>query len=170
MQKQVAYSKAIPTKYPEQVVVAISKAESGICNPITLGWTMIVSHEPPMMAIAVAHKRYSLEAIRHAGEFVIAFPSEHQEEEVMLFGTKSGRDLDKLSTAQTKTQPASGIGCVLMTEAVANFECKLVNELITGDHVVLVGEIVASHVNEQDLNRIYTVGAGYKMGGLGRCQ
>ena len=43
MQKQVEYSDAIKTKYPEQVVIAIAKDAAGKANPVTLGWTMIVS-------------------------------------------------------------------------------------------------------------------------------
>lgn len=168
MQDQVDYTKAIVTKYPEQVVLGIAKDAKGVCNPIALGWTMIVSHQPPMMAVAIGKTRYSLEAFRHAGEFVIAFPSEHQGEETLLFGTKSGRDMDKFQEAGTPLEPASKIDCVLMSDAVANFECKTVNEVETGDHVVFVGEIVCSHVNSKPLNRLYTVGDGYKMAGLPR--
>jgi len=168
MQRKVDYSQAINTKYPEQIVIAIARDANGKHNPITLGWTMIVSGQPPMMAVAIGKTRYSLEAFRHAREFVIAFPSEHQEKEAMLFGTKSGRDTDKLADAGCATVPAAKIDSVLLADAVANFECKLVSELETGDHVVFVGEIVASHVNEKPLNRLYTVGPGYKMAGLTR--
>ncbi|MCK4601627.1 MAG: flavin reductase family protein [Phycisphaerae bacterium] len=168
MQQEVEYSRAIAGRYPEQVVVAIARETGGKCNPITLGWTMITSGSPPMMAVSIGKTRYSLEVFRRAGEFVIAFPSEHQEKEALLFGTKSGRDIDKLKEANTKTQPAKKINCVLMSGAVANFECEIVGELETGDHIIFVGEIVCSHLNERPLNRLYTVGAGYKMGGLPR--
>ena len=170
MQKQETYSRAIAAKYPEQVVVGIARDTRGICNPVALGWTMIVSHQPPMMAVAIGKTRYSLEVFRRAGEFVIAFPSEQQEDEVLLFGTRSGRDLDKLAAAGTRTQPAKKIDCVLLVEAVANFECKLICEFETGDHVVFVGEVVCSHLNDKPLNRLYTVGEGYKMAGLPRVQ
>ena len=53
MQKQVEYSDAIKTKYPEQLVIAIAKDRQGKANPVTLGWTMYASGNPPMMAIAV---------------------------------------------------------------------------------------------------------------------
>ena len=168
MQKHTSYAEAIVTKYPEQVVVAIARDAAGKCNPITLGWSMIASGDPPMMAVSIGQTRHSLGAFRHARQFVIAFPSEHQRDETMLFGTKSGRDCDKLAQAQAKTQPADKINCVLLAEAVANFECELVGELETGDHVVFVGQIVAAHVNEEPLNRLYTVGPGHKLGGLAR--
>jgi flavin reductase (DIM6/NTAB) family NADH-FMN oxidoreductase RutF len=51
---------------------------------------------------------------------------------------------------------------------VANFECKCVSELETGDHVIFVGEVVQSYVNEQSLNRLYTLGENYRFGGLAR--
>ncbi len=168
MQQEAPYCEAVALKYPEQVVIAIAKDPQGKDNPITLGWTMIVSHDPPMMAVSIGKTRYSLEAFRSAGEFVIAFPSEHQQEETLLYGTKSGRDLDKLGAAGAVTQIAKEIDCVLLADAVANFECRIVSELATGDHVVFVGQIVRSHRNEATLNRLYTVGEGYAMAGLPR--
>ena len=168
MQTLAAYGAAIGRKYPEQIVIAIAKEPTGKCNPITLGWTMITSHAPPMMAVSIGLTRYSLEVFRHAGEFVIAMPSEHQLTEALFHGTHSGRDMDKFAEAGTTLQPADQIDGVLMADAVANFELKTVHEVQTGDHVLFVGEIVASHVNEQDLNRVYTVGGGYQMAGLAR--
>ena len=168
MQREAGYSEAIDSKYPEQIVIAIAKDSKGKHNPITLGWTMIVSGDPPMMAVSIGKTRWSLEAFRLAKEFVIAFPSEHQQEETMLFGTKSGRDTDKLAESGVTTQPAKQIDGVLLADAVANFECKLVGEMEAGDHVIFVGEVVQAHLNDNDLNRLYTVGAGYKMGGLPR--
>ena len=168
MQRQASYSEAVTTKYPEQIVIAIARDSKGKYNPITLGWTMIVSHEPPMMAVSIGKTRHSLSAFRHAREFVIAFPSEHQQDEAMLFGTRSGRDMDKLAAAGCCVVPASKIDSVLLADAVANFECRLSAELETGDHVVFVGEIIGSHLNGEPLNRLYTVGKGYKMAGLPR--
>lgn len=168
MQKETSYADAVALKFPEQIVIAIAKDPKGKHNPITLGWTMIVSHHPPMMAVAIGKTRYSLEAIRSAGEFVIAFPSEHQADETMLYGTKSGRDTDKLADAGANIVPASKIDSVLLADAVANFECKLAGQMDAGDHIVFAGEIVCSHANSEQLSRLYTIGSGYKMGGLPR--
>jgi len=167
MQIESPYAKAITRKYPEQVVIAIARDAQGKCNPITLGWTMITSGKPPMMAIAVGLGRYSLKAIRHSREFVISFPSSAMAEDTLFFGTKSGRDVDKLALRGTATQPATEIDCVLLSEAVANFECTLEHEFKTGDHVLFVGRIVAAHVNQDpSVRRLYTRGTGYQLGGV----
>ncbi len=166
MQVEKPFHEAIATKYPEQVVIVLAKEKSGRVNPITIGWVMMTSNEPPMIAISVGETRYSVDVIRKAGEFVIAFPSESQEEETLLFGTKSGRDTDKLALSGISTVPARSLDCLLIDDAVANFECRLLKECPSGDHVIFIGEVVKSHVNPESRGRLYIVGKGYKMSGI----
>jgi flavin reductase (DIM6/NTAB) family NADH-FMN oxidoreductase RutF len=166
MQKEVKYGNAIVTKFPEQVAIAIAKEKDGKYNPITLGWMMNTSIQPPMLAISVGITRHSLEVIRKAKEFVVAFPSEEQAQEAVFYGSKSGRDLDKIKAFGGTTEPAQKIDCVLLADAVANFECRLAGELATGDHVIFVGEVVASHINTQPKKRVYAKGPGHEMGGV----
>jgi len=167
MQKKSEYTEAIKTKYPEQVVIAIARDENGKANPVTLGWTMIVSGKPAMMAIAVAAKHYSTVCIRNSKCFTIAFPSEKQAEAVLFFGSRSGRDIDKFAQFDCATESAVEINSVLLSDAVANFECALESETVAGDHVIFVGSVVCAHVNTEPGKRLYTVGPGHKMGAAG---
>ena len=164
MQKQVDYSDAISTKYPEQVIIAIAKDRNGKANPITLGWTMIVSGTPPMMAIAVAATHYSVECLKYSKCFTIAFPSADMADAALFFGSKSGRDFDKLANSDCKTEPAKQIDSVLLTDAVANFECTLESETAAGDHIIFVGKVVAAHTNTESKKRLYSIAPGHKLG------
>ena len=167
MQIKSEYNKVIPRKYPEQVVISVVKDGEGKYNPITLGWTMITSHNPPMMAIAVAHNHHSRKAIEESREFVIAFPSSAMAKAALFFGTKSGRDMEKLKEHPVATEPAREVDSLLLSDAVANFECKLESQLDTGDHMLYVGRIIASHVNtDATLQRVFTIAPGYKMGAV----
>ena len=165
MQKQVDYSEAIKTKFPEAVAYAITKDEKGTANPITLGWIMCTSHQPPMLAISVAFQRYSYKTIRHSHCFTVVFPNEEQGLEALFFGTHSGSDTDKLKKYGSATSPTTEIDSVILDDAVANFECVLEGQLITGDHVIFAGRVVASHVNTELKSRLYTLSSGWKMGG-----
>ena len=164
MQKQVKYGEAIKTKYPEQVVIAIAKDKDGRANPVTLGWTMIVSGVPPMMAIAVAKTHYSIETIRHSKCFCLAFPSSEMADAALFFGSKSGRDVDKFAEFDCKTESAKEIDSVLLTDAVANFECELESETAAGDHIIFVGKVAASHTNTEPKKRLYSIAPGHKLG------
>jgi len=166
MQKQVEYNEAIRTKYPEQIVIAIARDKNGRANPVTIGWTMIASGNPPMMAIALVPKRYSAEAIRHSKCFTIAYPSQDQADAVMFFGTHSGRDTDKFAEFDCKSEPAKEIDSVILSNAVANFECTLESETAAGDHIIFLGKIVAAHMNTEKKKRLYTVGSGHQLGGF----
>jgi len=164
MQKQVEYDQAVKTKYPEQIVIAIAKDKTGKANPVTLGWTMIASGKPPMMAIAVASKHYSIETIRHSKSFTIAYPSAEMADAALSFGSRSGRDADKFAEFDCKTEPAKAIDSVLLTDAVANFECTLESEAVAGDHIIFVGKVVAAHINSETKRRLYSVAPGHKLG------
>ncbi len=117
-----------------------------------------------MMAIAVAKKHYSIEAITHSKSFTIAFPSSDMAGAALFFGSKSGRDTDKFAEFDCKTEPAKAIDSVLLTDAVANFECTLESQTPAGDHIIFVGEIVSSHINTEPKKRLYTTGPGHKLG------
>ncbi len=164
MQKQAEYSDAIRTKYPEQVVIAIARDKNGKANPVTLGWTMIASGDPPMMAIAVAKKHYSVEAITHSKCFTIAFPSVEMADAALFFGSRSGRKVDKFAEFDCPTEPAKEIDSVVLTDAVANFECTLQSQTGAGDHFVFIGRVVCSHTSTEPKKRLYTIGPGHKLG------
>jgi len=164
MQKKVKYEQAIKTKYPEQVVIAIAKDRAGRANPVTLGWTMIVSGEPPMMAIGVYKGHYSVKCIRHSKCFTLVYPSSDMAKAALFFGSHSGRDTDKLAEFACETAPAEKIDSVLLTDAVANFECRLVRQIPTGDHITFVGQIICSHVNTKRKKRLYSLSPGHKLG------
>ena len=164
MQKKTDFENAIKTKYPEQVVIAVARDNTGRANPVTLGWTMIASGSPPMMAIAVARKHYSIETIRYSKCFTVCYPSSDMAEAALFFGSKSGRDIDKFAEFKCNTDPAEAIDSVLLSDAVANFECELESETAAGDHIIFVGRIVASHINTEPKKRLYSLAPGHKLG------
>jgi len=126
---------------------------------------MQTSGDPPLFAIAVAPARYSFEAIRASRQFVLSYPSVGMAREALFFGTRSGRDIDKLAACGTKVEPATVIDGVLLSDAIANLECVLESELETGDHVIFVGRVVAAHVNTNPNEKwLQAIGSGYKMG------
>jgi flavin reductase (DIM6/NTAB) family NADH-FMN oxidoreductase RutF len=86
------------------------------------------------------------------------------ESEALFFGTKTGRDVDKLDVTGCKTEPATKIDSVILSDATANFECELETEIPIGDHILFVGKVVASHMNAEPTKRLYTIAKGGKMG------
>ena len=170
MQVKTDFSEANKRRFPLPLTIAVAKTKSGLYNPITLGWWMNTSHTPPMFAISIGVGRYSLDVIRTAGAFVLAFPTEEMNEDTLYFGTHSGRQGDNLRERKTAVQPAEEIDCVLLSDAAANFECVVDSETQSGDHVIFVGRVVASHMSKDaDTKRLYTLDrapSGFRLGGV----
>ena len=112
--KQVTFGEAMERKYPEWVVLVVTIDDGGTVDIMPAGWAMIASSNPPMFAVAIGHGRYTHELLSKAKEFVIAFPSPGQEEDVLYTGTHSGRDVDKLAGTDFETLPAAKIRTPLL--------------------------------------------------------
>ena len=164
MQKTSSISEAWGRKYPEQVVLAITKSKDGRINVMAIGWVCIVSDEPPMFLLGIDDPAYTLELIRENREFVIAYPSKSMAEETLYFGTTHGHEIDKGKISGLKFEPASTVDVPLLSDAVANFECKLATEYRPGNCPLVVGEVTASSVNSDDsVQRLVNAGKGYKL-------
>jgi flavin reductase (DIM6/NTAB) family NADH-FMN oxidoreductase RutF len=182
MQKQVKFEQAVKTKYPEQVVIAIAKDKSGRPNPVTLGWTMFASYDPPMLIIGVYKGHYTVKCIRHSKCFTLVYPSSDMAREALFYGSHSGRNMDKFKefnrlvksqksrvyhgVVPVRRSRAKKIDSILLTDAVANFECRLVKQFATGDHIIFVGEVVCAHINKKTKKRLYSLGKGHKLGAV----
>ena len=87
-------------------------------------------------------------------------------DQVLLFGTESGRDVDKIGRCVCPIEIATQIDSVLLLDAVANFECQLESYMPAGDHIIFVGKIVAAHINTESKQRLFVTGPDQQLSGL----
>jgi len=160
--REVSVSDAMKTKYPEHVVMVNAYSPEGRANSMAAGWGMPDSGSPAYYAVGVARKRYTMDCVNARRAFVVSFPAEDQVEPMMFCGTKSGRDVDKEKLSGFTFVRGKKVDAPLIEGATANLECKLVHTYDSGDHYILVGEIVAAHV-EDGTRRLYNFG-GEKFG------
>lgn len=167
MQKKTNIQKALNRKYPEQIVLVTTRKPAGGANAMAVGWVAIASEEPCMFALGIDDGAYTYELIRKTKEFVIAFPNEKMAREVLFVGTRHGRNRDKIAECGLQLQASEKVKAPLIADAVANFECRLVDIYRPGDCPLIIGKVVAASENiKADLRRLYTVGTGYKMTGV----
>jgi flavin reductase (DIM6/NTAB) family NADH-FMN oxidoreductase RutF len=156
--REVSFGEAMKRKYPEWVVWIVTLDRRGQVDIMPAGWAMIVSGKPPMFAVAVGHGRYTHEMIQSGKEFVIAFPSPGMESATLFCGTKSGRDVNKLEHAKLVTVPSKRVQPPLIQGCIVNLECRLASATPAGDHTIFVGEVVASHVEDDVPKRLVNFG------------
>ena len=112
---------------------------------MTAAWVARVSWDPPMLAVAVAPTRHTLELIREYGEFVVNLVGPSLEGAAYgVFGSASGRSVDKFEASGVRLFRARSVTAPVLADAVAAFECRLEKVVEAGDHLIVVGRVVGA--------------------------
>ncbi|TIC79788.1 flavin reductase family protein [Crenobacter intestini] len=96
-----------------------------------------VSLDPPLVLWSIAKTARSLGAFAHSGHWTVHVLSAEQEG---LSDRFARRGEDKFAGLETET---GSNGCPLLTGCAARFQCRTSFEYDGGDHLILVGEVVA---------------------------
>ena len=157
--REVSIENVWDWKYPEHVVMVSAYSPAGRANSMPAGWGMVASGSPPYYAVGINTGHFTIECVDAHGEFVVSFPSVGQEGPMLFCGSHSGREVDKEAESGFVFRPATKVHAPLIEGAVVNLECRLVHKYDSGDHYILVGEVVAAHV-EDSARRLYNFGGG----------
>jgi flavin reductase (DIM6/NTAB) family NADH-FMN oxidoreductase RutF len=117
-------------------------------NVMTAAWQMPVSFTPLLVAIAIAHGRFSHKLILEGREFVISIPNSDMVKEVLCCGSYSGKNNDKFKICKLTPLKARKVNAPLIKECIGHIECKLHSHHEAGDHTIFVGEVVSAAVRE----------------------
>lgn len=109
-------------------------------NAFTAAWLTQVSFEPLLLALSVNPGHASLPLLLGSKAFAVSVLPADGIELAKHFGLQSGRTVDKLA-GQRWSPSARGIP--VLDDAVAQFDCEFVSQAAAGDHVLVVGRVVA---------------------------
>ncbi len=111
-------------------------------NPMTADWVVPLSFNPPLLGVAIGKRRYTRKLIEEQKDFVVSVPTMELLRDVWIAGTLSGARENKAERMSVTFIPSEKVRAPSIKECQANLECRVVNEVETGDHVFFVGEIV----------------------------
>lgn len=120
-------------------------------NAIAIAWLTPVSINPPLLAFAIRPQRYSYDLLQENPAFVVNVMAYAQAVEVLFCGRCSGRDVNKFATASLTPLPAQIVDAPVIAEALAHVECEVEAEHPAGDHVIVVGRVLAASAGEDVL-------------------
>ncbi len=130
-------------------VVLVTTRWHGVDNVMPVAWGMPLSHDPPLVGIAVHPSRHTNDMIRFSEEFALNFPSRRLMNHVQYMGVVSGRDVQKIEAARLPTFKARYIDAPLLEGCLAYIECSLEDVLRLGDHALFVGKVLAVQAEDE---------------------
>ncbi len=111
-------------------------------NIITLSWHTPCSFNPHIYAISVGKERFSYKLIHKSKVFVVNFMAQEFEKQILFCGRNSGRFNDKFDKCGFTKHEAEKVDCCVIGDALAYYECQVVNEVEVGDHVLIIGKVL----------------------------
>jgi len=131
--------------------------KEGKPNIITLAWAMPTSINPPLVAISLRPTRHSYKLIKETKEFVVNIPTIDIVNATLFCGRRSGKSRDKFKETKLTPMPAKKVKSPIINECVAHLECKLHSQHKTGDHIILVGQIIQAYANKEAFTETYNL-------------
>jgi flavin reductase (DIM6/NTAB) family NADH-FMN oxidoreductase RutF len=106
--------------HPLIIVTAGDPDKPGRRGGMTAAWACRVSWDPPLVAVAIAPERFTLELIREKGEFAINVVGPSLRDAAFgVFGSVSGRQMDKFEKSGAKMVKAKSVTAPALARARA---------------------------------------------------
>ena len=134
--------------YPKVAVIVTASAR-GRDDAMTAAWHSSISLKPPIYGVALTSKRFTYQLITESREFGINFIPLEKASLAAAVGGTSGQQMDKFERFDIKKEKPLKTTAPILKDAYAAYECKLVDSKPYGDHIWIVGEIVAVHVSKE---------------------
>jgi flavin reductase (DIM6/NTAB) family NADH-FMN oxidoreductase RutF len=157
-----AAKKTILRHFPYGLYV-VTVAHGGEEHGMTANWVTQAAFEPPMVAVAVENTSRTISMIRDAHYFAVSLLSSDQRELAGKLGRSSEQSPQKLKGIKTKPAPVSKIP--VLADALGWVECRAVASLPSGDHTLVLGEVVEAGVENPEAQPLTLAEAGFKYSG-----
>ena len=131
----------------------VTCSHDGKDNVFTVAWTGITNTIPPKTYISVRPSRHSYGLIKESGEFAINLTTASLVRAADFCGVHTGAKIDKFERCQLSKDPASEIGCPILSESPLVLECRVTDVIPLGSHDMFLAEIVAVQVSEDFLTK-----------------
>ena len=139
-------------------VVLVTTYWHGVANVMPVAWNMPLSHDPPLVGIAVHPSRHTYDMLRLSEEFALNVPSRRLMNHVQYLGTVSGRDVQKIEVAKLPTFKAQQVSAPLLEGCLAYIECSVHDVLRLGDHHLFVGKVLAAQAETEAFEEAWLLG------------
>ncbi len=119
---------------------AVTVMSEGEDHAMTANWVMQTAFNPPMVVVAVENESKSLPMIRDARAFAVNVFADGQRDLAARLGRSSRNAPHKLQGVETRPAPVTG--APVLTGGLGWIECRLVATMPSGDHTLVLGEVV----------------------------
>ncbi|SES69439.1 flavin reductase family protein [Anaerobranca gottschalkii] len=155
--KEITYSELLPQvldKLPKGAFLTTKYKDK--VNTMTIGWGSIgIMWGKPIFMVGVRYSRHTYRMLQSSGEFTISIPIEKDlKKELAFCGSKSGRDIDKISQTRLNLKPGFKVNTPVIEDCELHYECKVVYQQ-SMDPGLVIGEIDERYYKNNDFHVLF---------------
>lgn len=147
--------KEIMGSYPTGVSI-ITTMDNEKPVGLTVNSFASVSLEPLLVSWCINKKSNSIEAFNNSDKFAVNILSGHQVEECFIFA--DSQETDRFSKTSWEQSPNA---LPIIKDAFAVLECKKIQEINAGDHIILIGQVINLQKNDNNPMLYYRKNVGF---------
>jgi len=137
------------TLHPRPVVlIGSGSVKAGEINFMACSWITPIAEDVPSVGFACDKEHYTRELIDKYRQFSVNITEDI--ELIWKVGTVSGRELNKVEAFDIKIEVGKSLDVPLIPQALANLECKVIEEVEVGEVCFYIGEV--KHWRAQDFD------------------
>jgi len=141
--------------HPYNATLVSCEGRTGPPNVLAIAWVMPVSTNPPMLVFAIRRERHSYRLLEETKEFVVNIAGFDLAGPVLYCGRRSGKNVEKFKVTGLTTGKAKKVGVPIVSECVAHIECRVAETIPKGDHVLVIGDVLAAYVQKDAFKGLY---------------
>lgn len=140
-------------RVPSGLFVVTARHDDGVETAFLASWVQQAGFDPPALSVAVGHDRAALDFVRAPGSaFTVSVIADGEKAQVGPFArgvAPAPGALDDAAVERTASGQAVVEGCL------AWLECRTLDHASSGDHVVVLAEVVDARGGREDLPAIH---------------
>jgi flavin reductase (DIM6/NTAB) family NADH-FMN oxidoreductase RutF len=151
--KEIATKNAYRLLESGPIVMVTTRADDGTPNVMTLGFHMMMQHDPALVGMVLGPWDHSFRALRGSTECVIAVPTVDLAQTVIDVGNCSGAQLNKFLEFGLTTTPSRYVAAPSIAECFANVECVVIDESMVSRYNLFVLQVKRIVFDESRVER-----------------
>jgi flavin reductase (DIM6/NTAB) family NADH-FMN oxidoreductase RutF len=124
----------------------------------TCVWVSRAAFAPALMSVCLAPTRHTFEVIKAGGRFCINVLGESDLDLARTFGFNTGYESDKFADVAWHKGKS---GAPVLDTAVSFIDCKLTQIIESGDHRLVLGEVLDANVQSTEPPAVYIAESFY---------
>ena len=142
-------------------ICGVKDDETNDVNGFTASWVTQGSFTPPLVVMAVRSEGSSHEIIKNTGKFSLNVLKSDQKDLAAVFFKPQKALGGRFESVEFII---GEFGLPILVDSVGGVECKVVGNVMYGDHTVFVGEVLSAYLNN-DVDSLNLNSTGWNYGG-----